>query len=231
MFLNLFCIGCNLCPWSENKKMLTGPPDKYGDAPVDLPSTISSDLLRQVRRNDQEAWVRMVSVYYPMTYGWCRRAGLQPCDASDVCQEVFANIASGIAGFRREKPADTFRGWVRRITQRRIADFRHRGKTLPTAVGVGHSDDRLRDIPTTANESPSSHPWQRPGIHETLEQVRSEFERVSWQAFWRSAVDGEAGTAVAEELGISPNAVYLAKSRILRRLRELLRPTPGDQSA
>lgn len=170
----------------------------------------------------------MVSVYYPMTYGWCRRAGLQPTDASDVCQEVFTNIAAGIAGFRREKPADTFRGWVRRITQRRIIDFRQRGHSLPLAVGVGHSDDRLRDIPAANPESSSSHPWLRPGIHETLERVRSKFEHVSWQAFWRCAVDGVPGTAVADELGISPNAVYLAKSRILRRLREVLRSTSGD---
>lgn len=204
--------------------MLTGPPDKPCDTAGGLPSTISTDLLRAVRRNDQEAWVRMVSVYYPMAYGWCRRAGLQPSDAADVCQEVFSGIASGIGTFRREKPADTFRGWVRRITQRRISDFRQRSLGLPLPAGVGHSDDRLRDIAAGVSDSGSSQPSQPMALRDALEKARAEFEHATWQAFWRTTVDGVAGTAVADELGVSPNAVYLAKSKVLRRLREILGP-------
>lgn len=209
--------------------MLTGPPDKSFDTSGNLPSTISTELLRSVRHNDQEAWARMVSVYYPMTYGWCRRAGLQPSDAADVCQEVFANIAAGIGAFRREKPADTFRGWVRRITQRRISDFRTRGGSLPVPVGVGHSDDRLRDIPAGESDEGSSRPARQTALVEAMELTRAEFESVTWQAFWRSTVDGVAGIEVAQELGISPNAVYLAKSRVLRRLREILGGGSGEK--
>ncbi|MBM4095324.1 MAG: sigma-70 family RNA polymerase sigma factor [Planctomycetes bacterium] len=204
--------------------MLTGPPDNPRDISGGLPSTISTGLLRSVRQNDQEAWARMVSVYYPMAYGWCRRAGLQPSDAADVCQEVFAGIAAGIGAFRREKPSDTFRGWVRRITQRRIIDFRQRGGSLPVPMGVGHSDDRLRDIPAGGmSDSGSPQPNRQAYLRDALELARAEFENTTWQAFWRSTVDGVAGTDVARELAISANAVYLAKSRVLRRLREILR--------
>src|SRR5262245_29431146 len=66
-------------------------------------ASTSSTLLERVRAQDQEAWQRLVHLYSPLVYGWCRRSGLQDADAADVGQEVFRDVAGAIAGFRRDR--------------------------------------------------------------------------------------------------------------------------------
>lgn len=196
------------------------------------PSTITSSLLRRVVANDQAAWRRMVGLYYPMVYGWCRRSGLQSSDAADVCQDVFRGVVRGIGTFRRKDPGDTFRGWLRRITQRRIIDHRQARRSEPEPLGeIGFTGPHAESDNPSIDESPGteSEPALPRGI---LELVRSEFEPRTWNAFWKTAVDGRPPADVAQEMGISINAVYLAKSRVLRRLREeLVDPFEGDSSA
>jgi RNA polymerase sigma-70 factor (ECF subfamily) len=164
----------------------------------------------------------MVGLYYPMVYGWCRQAGLQPDDSSDVCQEVFRGVASGIVNFRREQLGDTFRGWVRRITQRRIIDHRQRQQMRPDAVGGDTAQKRWLELVDSLTEQPSSLRSEPHLVRSVLDLVRNEFESRTWDAFWRTAVEGQPVAEVAKELGITANAVYLAKSRVLRRLREEL---------
>ncbi|MBM3998904.1 MAG: sigma-70 family RNA polymerase sigma factor [Planctomycetes bacterium] len=202
--------------------MLTDPPDKSNRGTADLPSTITSSLLRRVREYDQTAWERMVGLYYPMVYGWCRQVGLQPNDSSDVCQEVFRGIASSIVNFHREQPGDTFRGWVRRITQRRIIDHRQRQQTRPDAVGGDAAQQRWLELVDSLSDQPSSLRGEPLLVRGVMDLVRNEFETKTWDAFWRTTVEGRPVADVAKELEITANAVYLAKSRVLRRLREEL---------
>ncbi|MBX3399278.1 MAG: sigma-70 family RNA polymerase sigma factor [Gemmataceae bacterium] len=171
--------------------------------------------------------MRAVNQFYPMVYGWCRRAGLQPEDAADVCQDVFRGVAGRVGEFRRTAPGDTFRGWVRRITQRRLADHRQRRSREPEALGGSEAHARWLEVVDGAGDDWSCEQGESGIIGALLEQVRSEFESASWQAFWRAAVDGQPAAVVADELGLTANAVYLAKSRILRRLRQVLAETVG----
>jgi RNA polymerase sigma-70 factor (ECF subfamily) len=157
-----------------------------------------------------------------MVYNWCLRAGLQPADAADVGQEVFAAVARSIDGFRRDRLGDTFRGWLYVITRNKVRDWaaaRH-------VVGVGGSDQqrRLAELPA---EQPDESGASDDAVNErkalcrrAVECIRGEFEPRSWQCFWRAFVDGHTPADIASDLGITVNAVYLAKSRILRRLRE-----------
>jgi len=202
--------------------MLTDPPDKPNEHSGELPSTITSSLLRRVCANDQEAWDRMVTLYYPMVYGWCRRAGLQASDASDTCQEVFRGVATGITTFRREKSGDTFRGWMRRITQRRISDHRRAKMNRPEPMGGSTGQIRMNQLAAPHTDQGSSERHEPLMLGGVLALVRDEFELKTWTAFWRTAVDRQPAAAVAAELGISTNAVYMAKSHVLRRLREEL---------
>jgi RNA polymerase sigma-70 factor (ECF subfamily) len=87
--------------------------------------------LEGIRSNQQDAWGRMVKLYYPLVYSWCRKAGLKPEDSSDISQNVFNGVSQGIRNFTREKPADTFTGWLRTITKRRIFDFRKKTSNQP----------------------------------------------------------------------------------------------------
>ncbi len=158
-----------------------------------------------------------------MVYGWCRRAGLQPADAADVGQEVFAAVARSIHTFRHDRPGDTFRGWLFTITRNKLRDR----QTPLGATGIGGSDAlrQMAELPTEEQHEPTPAPeanerqafWRR-----QIEMVRGEFEPRTWEAFWRAFVDGEAAANIAADLGISTNAVYLAKSRVLHRLREEL---------
>jgi RNA polymerase sigma-70 factor, ECF subfamily len=195
-----------------------------GSAPQPSTST-SRSLLERVRADDPAAWERLVGLYSPLVYHWCRQYGVQEHDAADVFQEVFQSIATHLGSFRREKPGDTFRGWVRTITHNKVLDhFRRRGRE-PQATGGSEAQQRLTQAPADSDASDdSSHDGalERGLFHRALEMIRGEFEERTWRAFWRTAVDGEPAHDAAAELGMSPGAVRVAKSRVLQRLREEL---------
>ena len=203
--------------------MLTDPADKlYTGSKRDEPSTLSSSLLTKVRTNDQPSWELLVNRYYRLVYGWCRRAGLQPDDAADVCQEVFRSVAGSIANFRRDRDGDTFRGWLWRITQRRLCDHGQKRREQPQAEGGSNAQQRLLELSEEPSSDSSAQVHRERRLGQVLDAVRCEFEPQTWQAFWRTTVDQEPAMDVAASLGMTANAVYLAKSRVLRRLREAM---------
>lgn len=182
-------------------------------------SSISQSLLEVLRRDEPDAWDRFVSLFGPLVYGWCRRAGLQGEDSQDVGQEVFQAVARTIGRFRRERPGDTFRGWLWTITRSKINDHWRRRQQEPAGLGGTTAQRRIAQIPDEAEEPTDSSAETSLG-HRALDLLREEFNETTWRAFWRLVVGRRSAAEVAEELGISRNAVYLAKSRVLRRLRE-----------
>jgi RNA polymerase sigma-70 factor (ECF subfamily) len=187
-------------------------------------SSISSSLLERVRARRPEAWERLVELCGPLVYRWCRLAGVLSDDAPDVVQEVFAAVAVKIGTFRRDRPGDSFRAWLAGITRHKIADHFRRRQDLPDAKGGTEAQQRLQQVPELVEPgSRSSSPGQDGLLpRRALELIRAEFENRTWEAFWRTAVDGRRPADVAEELGMSVMAVYKAKSRVLRRLRQEL---------
>jgi RNA polymerase sigma-70 factor (ECF subfamily) len=184
---------------------------------TEAPST-SLSLLDRVRAADPDAWGRLVDVYGPLVYGWALRAGLQPADAADVGQEVFAAVARGIRTFRRDRPTDSFRGWLFVITRRKVAD--HFAARPDRAEGGTEALRRLGEVAAESDGSGDDSSGEVRALYRrAIKAVRDEFEPATWQAAWRVAVDGERPADVAAALGMSVNAVYLAKSRVLRRLR------------
>jgi len=186
---------------------------------VDLPT--SPTLLQRARANDQEAWERLTRLYAPLIGYWCRQQGVQGTDAEDVCQDVFQALAVGLAGFRRDRPGDTFRGWLRGITRNKVLDYFRRRKHVPEAQGGTDANRQLQQIPDQQLPEGDDPPELLSGLyHRALELVRSEFEERTWQAFWRATVDGQAPADIAADMGVSSAAVRKAKSRVLRRLKE-----------
>lgn len=110
-------------------------------------SSTSASLLDRVRQLDPEAWDRLSRFYSPVVYRWCRHAGVQDNDAADVSQEVFRAVANGIGGFRREKPGDSFRGWLWTITRNKIRDHFRRLADRPGGVGGSAANRRMLEIP------------------------------------------------------------------------------------
>jgi RNA polymerase sigma-70 factor (ECF subfamily) len=182
-------------------------------------------LLQGVKARDPEAWRRLLYLYGPLVAHWCRTARVPHQDADDIAQEVFLTVAAKIDGFRRERPGDTFRGWLWTVTRHKIGDWIRKRRaqthefdgpdawTYLSAAADTDADDS--DVAADAREV--SDLYRR-----ALDLIRSEFEEPSWQAFWRTAVEGQDAASVATALQLSRNAVYVAKSRILRRLREVL---------
>jgi RNA polymerase sigma-70 factor (ECF subfamily) len=189
----------------------------------------SRGLLERARVRDPAAWERMVALYAPLVLHWCRGWGLNEDDAADVFQDVFQAVAAHLAGFRREKAGDTFRGWLRTITRNKVNDFFRRRRREPPGLGGSEARAALSQVPEAvpADESSAPGPAERAVLRRALEWIRGEFEERTWQAFWRTAVDGRSPAAVGEELGMSPGAVRVAKSRVLRRLRAELGDAPG----
>ena len=185
-------------------------------------------------RDENTGWHRLVTVYAPVVYVWCRRAGVQSSDASDVVQEVMRSVARNIKGFHHDRRVGTFRGWLRRITQRRIIDFRRRQnhRIAPRAVGGSTFQMCLQQLEDPYGSKSSSEP-SGGGVsaekQQVLAKVQAEFSTRNWQIFWLVVVEERATADVAEQFGVTPNVVRLAKSRILKRLREIMTPSgPAD---
>lgn len=189
-------------------------------------SGTSLSLLQRIREGDHSGWERVVQLYAPLARHWCRRWGVDGADADDILQEVFRSAAESIRSFRREGEGDTFRGWLRAITRHRVLAFcreRNRGQV---AAGGSEAMQWMRDIPDRdidddGDDSEEAEHFSAL-VHRALLQLRDEFEPRSWQAFWRTTADGQSSATVAAELGMTANAVRMAKSRVLRRLREEL---------
>jgi RNA polymerase sigma-70 factor (ECF subfamily) len=196
----------------------------------------SSSLLQRVREGDQDAWSRLVAWAGPLVLYWCRQAGVPPEDRDDLFQEVFLAVSSHVARFRRDRPGDSFRGWLLTITRSKMADLARRRLQQPRAVGGSQAYQRLLEVGEQPEALPPSEPPSGvevaggsasctppagdPLLQGALAALRPEFEERSWQAFWRTAVDGLSAPEAAAELGMTPAAVRKARSRVLARLRQ-----------
>ncbi len=189
----------------------------------DAVRSTSTSLLMRVKAREPQAWNRLVHLYAPLVYGWCRRAQLQDADAEDVSQEVLAAVASNMAEFRRERPGDTFRGWLWTICRRKMVDHWRLRARHGTARGGSEAQQQLAQLPEDDAVSLSSG-WfpadeQLRVVRRALELLREEFEERTWQAFWRMAVLGESAAEIAQDLGMTKHTVRQAKYRVMRRLK------------
>jgi RNA polymerase sigma-70 factor, ECF subfamily len=202
--------------------------DKTDRPQFNAPDSTSSSLIRKAKTLQPEAWHRLVELYGPLIYHWCRTSKLKPEDAKDVSQEVLQTVAAKIIGFRHDRTGDTFRGWLRTITRNKIGDHIRRHNNQPQAKGGSDAHAKLNEIADI--ELPSTTSYEKVSEEDLLSQramelVRSEFEERTWQAFWRVTAEEQPPAAVAKELGMTLPAVYKAKSRVLCRLRQELDDT------
>jgi RNA polymerase sigma-70 factor (ECF subfamily) len=172
----------------------------------------------RVQANDQAAWTRLVDLYAPLVYHWCRRAQLGAEDTADVFQETFRAVAAHIGSFQRE----SFRGWLRTITQNKIRDHFRRLQDEPKASGGTDANLRIHAAPDpiSLEDEEGEQKIVHQVLHRTLDSIRSEFETRTWQAFWQVQIDGKSTGDVGSELGMTAAAVRKARLRVLARLRE-----------
>ncbi len=182
-------------------------------------SATSLGLLQRARSRDQAAWERLIRLYAPLVEQWCCQAGLQHADVADVRQDVFGAVSTGLDSFRHDQPGATFRGWLRNITRNKIADLLR--KSPHRAEGGSEAAQRIFQVPQPGQPEGEMESEDLKLLYRrALELIVTDFEETTWKAFLEVVVNARAPAEVAAELGITTNAVYLAKGRVLSRLRE-----------
>jgi RNA polymerase sigma-70 factor (ECF subfamily) len=181
--------------------------------------TTPVSLLEQLRRpGDQASWVRFVRLYYPLIYDWARRAGVAPEDAADLVQDVLTILIRKMPEFEYD-PSKTFRGWLRTVTVNAWRRQRRRASLLPIkAIDLAELAG-ADEPPCRAFEEDE---YRRFLTRRALQVMKTDFQEATWRACWENVVEGRPAAEVARELGITVNAVYQAKSRVLRRLHQEL---------
>lgn len=199
-----------------------------------LGGSTSRSLLNEARMADSEAWERLVTLYAPLVASWCRRWGVLPQDVVDVLQDVFSAVAAHLGRFRKDRPGDTFRGWLLVIARNKTLDYFQRRSCEPDAAGGTEASVRLQGIPDPASSESPQGGASLTGecsagdvvfnnvLLRALESIRGEFHERTWQAFWKVVVDGRTASDVAADLAMKPGTVRVSKSRVLLRLRREL---------
>jgi RNA polymerase sigma-70 factor (ECF subfamily) len=191
--------------------------------PVPKPPSTSLTLLQRLRNNEPAAWRTMVQLYTPLICHWCARGGVRGADAEDVVQEVFQVAATSLDKFRRDREGDSFRAWLRGITRNMMLVHFRRTNRQPQASGGTDAFVQLQEVAdaATVGSEEDDPPSELEALRRrALELVRSQVEERTWQAFWLTAIEEHSPTEVAARLGVSATAVRMAKSRVLRRLKE-----------
>src|SRR5262245_44046260 len=193
------------------------------------PTTRYSLLLRIQDPRNQAAWAEFVAIYEPLVYRLARRKGLQDADARDLCQDVFRAVAKAARRWVPDPERGSFRGWLFRIARNLMLNFVRYQRRHPH--GTGDSDvARLIDVQFAAADEPSrraEEQYRRELFQIAARAIEPEFARSTWLAFWRTAVEAGQIAVVAQELGLSPGAVYIARSRVLARLRQRVEEIEG----
>jgi len=176
-------------------------------------------MLRDV--SNEVAWQQFTRLYLPLVFSYCVKRGLQEADSADVAQEVLRAVLGKIREFEYDPARGSFRGWLFQVTRHKLSKFftsHYRQSEL------GNSTELIRLVEQNTPEDDSI--WEteyRQRLFDwAVEQVKDEFKEATWQAFWRTATEEASVKETADQLGMSTGAVYIARSRVLARLREVI---------
>lgn len=185
-------------------------------AAADSMEAMLDNLLERLRQpGDDEAWQRFVDLISPLLFAWTRRMRLSHSDAADLVQDVLTILVKELPNFRHDGEK-SFRGWLKTVAWNRWRQRQRRRRT----EYLDAADPRLRELP---NRQESAAFWEieyrRQLVARALKVMQAEFQSATWKACWELIVLERPAAEVAEELGMTRGAVYVAKSRVLSRLR------------
>lgn len=198
----------------------------------DAPATRHTLIVKLRDPGDAAAWREFVGLYEPLVYRVARAKGLQDADAHDLCQEVFRAVARAVDRWEPDPSRGTFRGWLFTIARNLAINFLARQGRHPRGSGDTAALDLLGEVPAGDPDTSAEFDaeYRRRLFRWAADQVKEEFAPRTWQAFWRTAVDNAPVAEVAADLGMTAGAVYVARSRVLARLRQRIEQL-GDETA
>jgi RNA polymerase sigma-70 factor (ECF subfamily) len=191
--------------------------------PVDESPLTRASLLVQIRDGSNTiAWQEFTKLYGPVIYGFARKRGLQDADAADLMQDVLRSVSAAIGRLDYDRTQGTFRGWLFTITRNKIFNFLSARRIRPQSSGDSATHRLLHAQPEAVGDGDETWEmeYQRRLAAIAMERVKSEFQENTWRAFWLTAVEGVAASEVSRQIGLSPGAIYVAKSRVLARLKD-----------
>jgi RNA polymerase sigma-70 factor (ECF subfamily) len=193
------------------------------------PQTRVTLIARLKDTQDQEAWREFTAIYEPLVFGVARESGLQEADARDVCQQVLEAVSKDVERWQPDGKEASFRRWLFRIARHRVLKLleqqsrRGVGKGGTTAqAAIEAVADAREDLSAVLERK-----YREQLLLKAAELIRSEFKETTWQAFWRTCIEGQPITKVAADLGLSLGSVYVARSRIISRLQEKVQAMEG----
>jgi RNA polymerase sigma factor (sigma-70 family) len=183
-------------------------------------ATRPSLLLRVRDSGDAAAWGVFLEIYGPIVYSYCRRSSLQETDASDVSQEVMIRVSHAIQRFEYDPARGSFRHWLGRVTRNEIARFFQSKARQPETLDASDlATDKTSGIPS---ESTWDEHFHTALLDAAIRRIEPLFEPSTWQAFESVWIEDRTPEAASEILGVPVEKIYVAKSRVLKRLREEL---------
>lgn len=187
-----------------------------------MDQTTSLSLLDRVGSNaDHEAWERLVAIYRPLLERWLGSYEVQAADAEDLIQEVLTIVLQDVGSFDHNRRTGAFRAWLRRILANRVRNFWRTRNYSPRATGTSSLLERIKQLED--DSSGLSRIWNTDHDQHVMAQlvqaVRPRVQPQTWEAFRRQVFEGQRADVVAEDLGMSLSAVYVARSRVLATLR------------
>ena len=190
--------------------------------PPEAMNTTRISLLRRVTDGNDFAWSELVSLYQPIIQSWLQRQGIDRQDAEEISQNVFVVVVSKIDSFKHSGQTGAFRTWLRRITAFQIKSYWRSGKFRPQSVGGSRFVEIVHDLEDETSELAQE--WERQHddfiLNILLERLKERIGPTTVAAFKRLVLNGDSPEGVAFDLNMTIGAVYSAKSRVLRRLRE-----------
>jgi RNA polymerase sigma-70 factor (ECF subfamily) len=192
------------------------------------PATRHSLVLRLKNHEDEEAWAEFVRIYEPLIFALAKHRGIQEADAQDLCQDVFQAVASAIE--RWDPAKGRFRAWLFRIARNHLLKMLERQRRNGRGTGNTSVQQMLEAHPQAepAMQAEFVVAFKRRAFQWAADEVRGEFTASTWQAFWKTGVDNLRVRDVARELRLSEGAVYIARSRVLARLRAAVQRLTTD---
>ncbi len=197
--------------------------------PMALTDATRPSLLIAVRDPaNQIAWEEFVSLYTPLVFGHCVSRGLQEADAADVAQEVLRAVASAIAKFDYDRRRGSFRGWLLTVTRSKLANFFSARARRGMETGETAVVDLANPEPSPAEAASWEKEYHARVLQWAMDRVRGEFQANTWEAFHETAIQHRPVAEVAQALGVSAGAIYIARSRVIARLRDCVLELDGE---
>ena len=191
------------------------------------PRTRQTLLLRIRNEGDEHSWSEFVELYTPLLYNFCLKRGLQPADAKDAVQEVMRSLARALRNFEYDPERGTFRSWLFTITRREVGRILKKNARQPLSGGSAIVAT-LDNTPDEAEEKDWDLDYRLQLFQWACERARPEFNDQHWTAFTRTAIEERKAGEVAADLGMTTAAVYIAKSRIVNRIRAIIRSVAAE---